>query len=306
MLERLLDMIVCPACLPEEHSLSARADKADGEDILEGELRCPNCRAVYPINEGLAELVPPGAAAPPVQARYDQWRVVASYLWSHFADLWEDPQSTAAYAHWAASLPGTPPGPGLDAGCAVGRFTLELAARCGFAVGVDLSRSFAATARRLAGRGSMEFEAPREGLLRTRFSFELPDRLRRNPVEFLVADAQVLPFRRSSFALSASLNIVDKVPRPLEHLRQCQRVCAPGAALLVSDPFSWSEEVAPPRSWLGGTEESGPALENIAGLLGKAPGWRASPGNPVWWTIRDHANRFERIQSQVVLAQRQQ
>ena len=344
MLERLLDLLVCPACLPEEHPLSATVATAEGEDILEGALRCPSCGGRYPIRQGLAELVPLGAFVPEAQARYDQWRVVAAYLWSHFADLWGDPHSTGAYARWAEHLTGPGQGngpgdgsgsglgaklethhdtyleavtgaghgpaagpdgkPGLDAGCAVGRFTFELAARCGFAVGVDLSRPFVSTARTLARQGRLAFEAPREGLLRTPFTVELPARLRENPVEFITADAQALPFRADSFAQVASLNIVDKLPRPLDHLRQCQRVCAQPGLLLVSDPFSWSEEIAPPEAWLGGTEALGAALDNIPRLLGQLPGWSAQAGEPVWWTIRDHANRFERIASQVILARR--
>jgi uncharacterized protein YbaR (Trm112 family) len=315
MLERLLDILACPACLPEEHQLSIRVDHATGEDILEGELRCRACGAAYPIRQGLAELLPPDSPVPPVQARYDQKRVVASYLWSHFADLWGDPQATGAYCRWAEMAPvrdanrkndaGSDQGIGLDAGCSVGRFTLELAARTGFAVGVDLSRSFTSLARTLAREGRTTFEAPREGLLLERFTIELPERLRANPVEFITADAQALPFRRSCFAVTASLNIVDKIPRPLDHLRECQRVCAAPSGFLVSDPFSWSPEVAQPAAWLGGTEEAGPALENVVRLLGQEPGWRARLGEPVWWTIRDHANRYELIRSQSVLAERE-
>jgi SAM-dependent methyltransferase/uncharacterized protein YbaR (Trm112 family) len=312
MLEQLLDILICPACLPEEHPLSAKVTKIRGEDILEGDLLCPTCGASYPIRQGLADLIPPGAPVPPAQARYDEWRVVASYLWSHYADLWEDQQSSAAYARWADFLPDhhakqdTASGsrPGLDTGCAVGRFTFELAARYGFAIGVDLSRTFIATARNLAWQGRLAFEAPEEGLLRTHFAAELPLDLLENSVEFVTADVQALPFRASSFAAVASLNIVDKLPRPLDHLRQCQRVCAAPGNLLCSDPFSWSEEIVPPEAWLGGTETVGTALENIPRLLGQVPGWRAKEGEPVWWTIRDHANRYERIRSQVVIAER--
>jgi SAM-dependent methyltransferase len=306
MLEKLLDILVCPACLPGERPLTLEAAKAQDGDILEGRLVCPACGAGYLIEGGLAELLPPGSAKPPAQAKYDQWRTLGAYLWSHYSDLWNDPEASQAYGQWfkALELDGVR-GLGLDAGCAVGRFTLEMAAELGFAVGVDLSRTFAATARLLARQGSLAFEAPGEGQLPVSYRVELPRRLTGLSVEFVLADAQALPFRQESFAAVATLNIVDKLPRPLEHLRQCQRVCARPGRLLFSDPFSWSESVAQPGDWLGGTKEKGPGLANVAGILGQNPGWRAEVKEPVWWTIRDHPNRFERMRAQVVLARRE-
>ena len=304
MLEQLLDLLICPACLPEERPLRANLKQVEAKDILEGELLCPMCGAIYPIREGLAELVPPGAEVPAAQARYEQWRVLASYLWSHYADFTGDPEASEAYLKWAEFIAPELPLPGLDTGCAVGRMSFELAARCGFAVGLDLSRSFVLAARKLAAKGELSFDAPKEGLLRQRFAIALPERLRENPVEFVLADAQALPFKSSSFAVVASLNLVDKLPRPLTHLRESQRACAAPGSLVFSDPFSWSEEITSPENWLGGTPESGPGLENVPRLLAQIPGWEARAAGPVSWRIRDHVNRFEHIRSQAILAKR--
>ncbi len=302
---RLLDLLTCPACLPREEPLVVRSARQRGDDILDGELACPACNACYAIAGGLADLVPAQVSVPEAQVRYDLDRLAASYLWSHFADLWDDPEATSAYATWARAVGDPAPGPGLDAGCAVGRFTLELASRTGFAVGVDLSRPFVALARKIAAEGGLTFAAPLEGLLTTTFSFVLPPRLRHVAVEFVRADALALPFRRECFSVVGSLNVVDKLPQPLAHLRQCQRVCAAPGRLVVSDPFSWSEEVARPEDWLGGTEAAGPGLGHIIGLLGQTPGWRAGPAGATWWAIRDHANRFERIRSHIIVADKE-
>lgn len=299
----LLDMLVCPACLPEEILLKLENACREGEDIVAGRLVCPGCGKQYGIEDGLADLVAEDTVTPPGQDRYDQERLAASYLWSHYADLWNDPEATGAYAQWL-ELMGEVSGPGLDAGCAVGRFTLELAARTGFAVGIDLSRNFVALARRVAAESGMTFTAPLQGLLTTTFSFTLPTRLQRGTAEFVRADAMRLPFRRECCGVVASLNVVDKVPDPRQHLGECQRVLAAPGTLVVSDPFSWSPDVAPPEQWLGGTPETGDSATYLTALLGREPGLSAHVAGSVRWAIRDHANRFERIRSEVVVARK--
>lgn len=300
---QLLDWLVCPACLPKERKLAHTAQEEQDGDIVTGTLSCPACGARYAITDGLADLTLPGETVPAPQARYDLDRLGASYLWSQYADLWHDPEASAAYTDFAAACQAAT-GPTLDAGCSVGRFTLELAARTGWAVGVDLSRNFVALARKIARNGGLAFDAPLQGLRTTRFSFVLPDRLRGGRTEFLRADAQHLPFRQEAFGLVASLNVVDKLPEPRRHLRQCQRVCAAPAGLLVADPFSWSTDIAPPTQWLGGTPETGDSAAATAAFLAELPGWSATTAGEVAWTIRDHKNRYERIKSELILASR--
>ncbi|EFL50128.1 Methyltransferase type 11 [Solidesulfovibrio fructosivorans JJ]] len=300
---RLLDLLVCPVCLPEEHPLQLQDHRHSGDDITSGTLVCPDCGAAYAITDGLADLVPPEKAVPTAQARYDTGRLSASYLWSHYADLWEDREATDAYTRWL-EMAGDWEGPGLDAGCAVGRFTFEMAAKSGFAVGVDLSRPFVTLARRIARKKEMAFTAPRQGHLTTRFEFSLPARLQQGIAEFVRADVARLPFRAESFGFVASLNVVDKLPRPMLHLVEARRVCARKATVLLADPFSWSENVARPEDWLGGTAESGDSAAVVATMLGAGPGWEADIAGSAWWTIRDHVNRYERIRSEVIVAHR--
>ncbi|WP_300158011.1 methyltransferase domain-containing protein [Solidesulfovibrio sp.] len=303
MLEAVMKLLVCPGCLPEEYGLELRADRREGDDVIAGTLTCPACGAAYAIADGVADLVPGHAAVPEAQARYDEERLAASYLWAHFADLWDDPEATPAYAAWLTAL-GDCSGPALDAGCAVGRFTLELAARTGLAVGVDLSRNFVTLARRIARQGGLAFDAPWQGLLTTRFSCELPQRLPRGTVEFVRADALALPFARGRFGTVASLNVLDKLPKPRRHIEECRRVCAAPATLLVADPFSWSPDIAAPEDWIGGRPDAGESGPCLAKLLADAPGWTARQAESVAWTIRDHKNRFERIRSETVVARR--
>ena len=90
-------------------------------------------------------------------------------------------------------------------------------------------------------------------------------------VEFIVADAMVPPFAAGAFAAAASLKMVDKLPRPLLHLQAADRlVRADNGQFLLSDPFSWSTDSAPPENWLGGNPDgpfAGHGLDDISALL---------------------------------------
>jgi len=316
MKTRMLDILICPGCLPEERALTleARERGLEGE-VVDGDLLCPGCGARYPVLEGIALLVPDGGAAversAKAEARYESAAAVAAYLWSHYLDLLEETAEPTAYAAWGDMLTGTE-GLFLDAGCAVGRLTFAMSGRFDFSVGVDLSYRFVKTARRLMHTRSITFDLPLEGRLCEQRAFHLPAEWNPERVEFLVADAARLPFRSDVFAGLASLNLVDKMPKPLDHLREMDRVArAAQAEWLFSDPFSWSTDVAKESDWLGGTESgrfAGRGLENVCALL-RGDGqelrpWRIERPADVWWRIRNHENHFETIRSRTVKAKR--
>jgi SAM-dependent methyltransferase len=313
MLRRLADLLICPACLPEETALSCHVDERRDEDVVRGALDCPRCGARYPISEGIAALLPAGDEGTGVPlSKYETPAVLASYLWSHYADLCGDPDAHRAYGAWA-DLIETRSGWALDAGCAVGRFAFELSRKSDFVVGLDTSVAFIKAARQLVRGRGLETEIPEEGRLTAPFRIDPPPDLDPGRVDFIVGDAMALPFPSGRFSILSSLNIVDKVPRPMVHLREMDRVAAKhGAQFLISDPFSWSEDVAAETDWLGGTLRGplpGRGAHNIACLLegGKAPmtgPWEIQKRGSVWWRIRNHRNHFELIRSCYVKARR--
>jgi len=301
MLTRLREILICPACLPRETGLELAVSEQVGEDVVQGRLTCPACGQVYPIEDGLAVLLPPQGHVPSVQSKYEEPRVVASYLWSHYADLRAAPESMAAHEALAAMFP---PARGendlaLDAGCAVGRMTFELAGRGYFAVGLDLSRAFVETARNLAGSRELHYDEPIEGEITTGRVVDLPGRFTPGRAEFIQASVLAPPFRAGAFAALASCNILDKVPEPLSHLLELSRVGAPGAALVFADPFSWSEDCAPKYRWLGGVTTGTydcRGIQNVRTILA-GQGWRVEQDGFVWWKIRNHENHYELIRS---------
>lgn len=274
-------------------------------EVIDATLECPKCGTAHPVEGGLATLLPAGAATD----HYASRERLAGYLWSHYADLAGDPDAHRAFPAWGGLLAGGG-APALDAGCAVGRLSFELARHAELVIGIDRAAGFVLAARTLARDGQLGFELICEGELVETRTVRLPPGLPRERVEFLVADALALPFPKSLFGTAASLNLLDRVPLPRLHLAELDRVCRRSAAtLLVADPWSWAAGPAVPEEWLGG-RRSGPGAgagrDNVHRLLERMgrPPWRVADRGAVNWTIRHHRNHFELIRSDYLLARR--
>lgn len=309
----LAPFLICPACLPKELPLKLSIDREEDGDVVTGTLACPGCRKRFPIRDGIALLIQnPDAATSGGQWRYEEAGTVNQYLWSQYSDLMGDPEASTAYAAWSSQLSSTP-GAGLDAGCAVGRFTFELAATTDLAVGCDLSLAFVRTARNLARQRKIDFDIPLEGHLRQEFTLHLPEHIPTDRTEFIVADALRLPFAADLFSQAASLNLLDRVSYPLAHLFEMNRVCRRNdSQFLFSSPFSWTTSATPEERWLGGTTAGkypGRGIEHVRQLLeGKdnilVPPWQVVAEGNVRWRLRSHANHFEEIRSWFLKAER--
>ncbi|UPU34751.1 methyltransferase domain-containing protein [Geomonas paludis] len=309
MKEFLLPDLICPTCLPKEHRLELSARRQTGDDIVDGHLICPGCGRRFPIEDGVAMLIP--GAENEGHWRYEDSETLNRYLWSHYADLHSVGGNTAAVTAWTCALARSF-GTSLDAGCSVGRIVFELASG-GPAVGCDLSLSFVKTARRLARDRRLKYSLPLEGNLRETFEIVLPESLPSDRVEFVVADALRLPFAKGSFRQVSSLNVLDRVGYPLAHLYEMNRVSSErDARFLLASPFSWTSSDIPEERWLGGTATgpyAGRAIDNIRALLqgkGKilAPPWRIAEAVSVPWHMRSHRNHCETFTSETLLAVR--
>jgi SAM-dependent methyltransferase/uncharacterized protein YbaR (Trm112 family) len=312
MKKTLLRILICPACLPEEHVLTEHIVGEQKEDIIEGSLICQHCGRDYLIHDGVAFLDPACSGEKKPDSQYESSSVLSSYLWSHYGDLLKDPDASAAYAKWV-KLMRSDSGLCLDVGSATGRFAFEMSKRSGFVVGIDNSLSFVRTARDLMIHRRKTFNLVDEGLLTREVNIQLPVDWDMGKVEFILGDAQALPFRKGTFSSLASLNLIDKVPSPMKHLTEMNRAARDlGAQLLFSDPFSWSREAARENEWLGGKSTgayAGRGMENIVALLrgdkgGISPKWQIEQQGHVWWKIRTHCNHFELIRSCFVKAER--
>ena len=311
MKRKTLEYLICPACLPGENALHLKDAGEQGDEITEGDLECPLCGRCYPVRSGVARVVLPPRGRPdelPLHNQSPDW--LSAYLWSHYADLFEDPDILPSYGQWAEQIT-CKGGVGLDLGCSVGRFSFEMASKCDFVIGMDRSETFIYMAREILLSRKLAFRVKDEGCINSARSFSIPDAWDSQKIDFIVSDVHRLPFRRDVFSAVTSLNLVDIVPRPLEHLKEMNRVArAETSQVLISDPFTWREKFSMPEHWLGGTAENpGFALDNISNLLCGADGlmtphWTITERGAVWWKIRHHRNLFLLIRSLFIKAER--
>lgn len=309
MRDFLLEILICPSCLPEENYLELKNYIHESNDIVSGNLICNKCGAKYRIENGIAILTPNPNWSPSRYNKYEHPKVISSYLWSHYGDWLNDEEWIPAYPKWA-SLVNPVIGISLDIGSAVGRTVFELAKKSKFSIGIDLSLSFVKTARELMKYRELNFDLIEEGYITKPAKIKLPDDYRIENIDFIIADALALPFKKEVFRCVLSLNVIDKVPLPFKHIEEINRVSSfKNAQFLISDPFSWNEEVAKVEDWLGGKKEgeySGYGIENIIEILKNQiyPSWNINHRGEIFWKIRNHRNHFEFIRSLYVKASR--
>jgi SAM-dependent methyltransferase/uncharacterized protein YbaR (Trm112 family) len=266
--------------------------REEDADILEGILQCSRagCQREYPILDGIPLLIPALRAYvnQNIQAilrrddlsgsiesilgdccgpgsLFDQTRQhLSSYIAGHYGDRdpleSEGPRlSLLGLLDRGLALAGAPgDGPLLDAGCAVGRSTFELAERHDrLVLGVDLNFAMLKVASRALRKGEVRYGRRRVGLVYDERAF--PVRFRRaENVDFWACDAQSLPFPDGKFSLATSLNLLDCLQSPYEHLTSLACVLAPFARAILCTPYDWSPGATPIEGWLGGHSQRGP------------------------------------------------
>lgn len=176
-------------------------------------------------------------------------------------------------AAWARRS-GLPLARALDLGCAVGRSSFELASPgCGFGevVGIDISNRFIEVANKMRESRRMDYELRVEGEVSERVTAALEDGVDTSRVRFVQGDACALPagLGLGSFDAVLASNLLDRVPDPLQLLRQVADALRSGGVALLTSPFSWSDKYTNRTNWIGGTHrwELGSQCHSYASLL---------------------------------------
>jgi SAM-dependent methyltransferase len=214
---------------------------------------------------GAALLLPDGDAPGPEY--YESARTRDEYLALHYPDgdplvpfLGEaTPPLAARYPlgvsrYWAQE----PQGLALDAGCACGRMTLELARDLGQAVGLDRSVTLVDAGRAAWASGEASYRRAVEGEITEDVTAPLGVTAGvTGRAELVVGDALALPFPRGAFGVVTALNLLDRVPDPGRLLVELTRVTAAGGLLVIGSPYTWLTEFTPRERWIGGLVTDG-------------------------------------------------
>lgn len=280
------------------------------DSVIEGVLVCPNkqCLSEYPIIDGIPIIVADirsyvSQNIIPVLRRHDltgtmesllgdcfgpgsafnaQRQHLSTYCFDHYGDL--DPEESKD----SPVLPGSVlrvlnqglsavndkvSGPVIDIGCSVGRTAFELAETLDeIVLGVDLNFDMLKTAASILDKGKLAYPRRRAGIVFDRREFPAVFK-RAKHVDFWVCDASALPFADAGFSFALSLNLLDCVWSPYDHLKELARILRHEAGALISTPYDWSANATPVESWLGGhsqrSENRGSSEMMLRSLLAK-------------------------------------
>jgi ubiquinone/menaquinone biosynthesis C-methylase UbiE/uncharacterized protein YbaR (Trm112 family) len=305
--------LICPECVSKEIPLDLESHEERNDDVITGKLDCPGCGRSFPIHKGVAILLPQASMSILTNhSGYNSKGMLSAYLWSHYGDLFKDPDATNAYQQWT-SLFEKADGTALDIGCAVGRMAFELSKTHSHVIGMDTSLSFIEKAREVLQQRKLHFDLIIEGHMTEPRSYVFDNQWNMDCVDFIVADALALPFPKHLFPTVSSINILEKVLQPLKHLSEVSRVLREEKARFVfSDPFSWDETVSTPDLWIGGTYNghyNGRGLDCMRRIVTGENGVFIPPmdiieNGHVAWKIRKTENLWEHITSQFLVGTR--
>ena len=128
----------------------------------------------------------------------------------------------------------------LDAGCGVGRTTIDCAElmQNDWVIGIDTSDAMLS----IAGNVGLGKEIVEIDLSDTGYGMlSIPAREKGNIV-FSRADAENIPIKEATIDIVLTVNIVDRLPQgPEAALAECYRVLRPGGFVIFTDPMNWNE-----------------------------------------------------------------
>jgi putative 4-mercaptohistidine N1-methyltranferase len=182
----------------------------------------------------------------------------------------------------------------LDLGCAVGRASFELAARCAEVVGIDYSQTFISIARHLRRYGSFAFKVVDEGELTYTARAVVPAAIDRKRVRFERGDAMHLRRGLGAFDVVLMANLIDRLRDPAKCLKQLPGLVQPGGRLVITSPYTWLAQYTPRENWLGGFRRKGRPIKTFDALKKVLwPDFDLVLRRDLPFVIREHARKFQ-------------
>ena len=177
----------------------------------------------------------------------------------------------------------------LDLGCAVGRSTFQLARWADEVVGIDLSSQFISAAQAMQEVGQVQIRIIEEGQRSAVVTRQLDPQIDRSKCRFFVGDALQVSPELGNFDLILAANLIDRVPRPADLLKEIKRLVRAGGHVILASPYTWLEEFTPRGDWLA--DASANTLSRIQEIL--EPDLALVTTKDLPFLIREHARKFQ-------------
>ncbi len=237
---------------------------------------------------------------------YETIKLVNEYLLFHYGEdseilpYAEGPHQALRFAERCVTemIPGVdlPSGArALDLGCAVGRSSFTLSARCDEVIGIDYSQAFIDAATTLGRQGILNYERVDEGRITTALTARLPEGARPEKVQFFQGDAMDLAHDLGTFDLTLLANLICRLPHPRRCLDRLPQLVRPSGHLIITSPYTWLDDFTPPENWLGGFSREGEGpLVTLAALKNELdPAFEFVRCRDLPFLIREHARKFQ-------------
>lgn len=255
----------------------------------------------------------------PVQTEFSTYETdaaVSQYCEFHYGDeVFEVPNFAKSYAQCAielakadADLSQRPSLSVLEVGCSVGRASFELAKHFDRVTGLDFSARFINVANQLQQNGSIRYTLPVEGEIvdfKARCLADLDLERFATKCDFLQQDASNMKPHFRGYDMVVAANLIDRLYEPSKFLKDVAPRLNDGGLLLITSPYSWSEQYTVKAHWLGGYKDpvSGENVTTLEGLhqVLDADFERIRPPFDLPFVIRETARKYQHTLAQVTI-----
>ena len=302
---------ICPSCKRDygkQVKLQLQVRQGDQQWVEEGVLFCSECRSLYPIIHGVPILVPDVQtylSNSQLHLLWDdrlsfftqQWlaessgpasgfeltrQYLSTYCWTHYGDLDPELKGPPSYLlnlvdNLQTAETNLESGLHLEIGCSVGRSTFEVAKQNQQpTLGIDINFSMIRTAQRILRQKHLRYGLRKVGITYKWREYQVS--LEGSEfVDFWVADALCLPFSDKTIQTIHSMNVLDCVSDPLQHLKEMSRVQKAGGKIGVVCPYDWSPNATEYTSWMGGRNQ----MQPLSGSSDEIIRWVLSEQGPL-------------------------
>lgn len=200
---------------------------------------------------------------------YETDKLVSNYCEFHYGeDNFGVPNFCKAIAEEALRV--KPSGKkALDIGASVGRVSFELADSFDHVDSLDFSARFIQVGSQLQKNRRLKYERIEEGDLvsfqeRSLDSLGLTEKY--DNINFMQQDATNMKSHFTNYDLVVACNLIDRLYDPLTFLQEISTRINKDGVLLISSPYSWSEEFTEKSKWLGGYRHDGEPVSTLDSL----------------------------------------